>query len=149
MINYKQLANLNEMKMMARGNPQKLAEYTMKERHLELIKDEHFSEEHPFIDGFLESHLQQLKDFAEANPDDESAQVRYNLQKERFAVREAEKTRHIDTRIMKSEINQKMQEGNITTSDLKKAEYLARTYGSLQDLARYAQIKRQLEGDVE
>ena len=90
--NFKQLGNLDEMKLMRQGNPMKIAEYAVKKREFEQIKSEHFNEEFPFVNGFGQSYLDELKTYADANPDDQSAKIRYELQRERYNVQEANKT---------------------------------------------------------
>ncbi|AZV45174.1 hypothetical protein BAOM_4595 [Peribacillus asahii] len=130
---------------MAGGNPTKMAQYDVKKRELEQIKAKHFNEEHPFVDGFNESYLSELKSYAEANPDDESAQVRYALQKERFTVREASKNAHIDIRVAKSNLLQKVQEGNVTEADVKAAWTFAKKNSSVENRVLYSKIKRMVE----
>lgn len=149
-MNFKQLANLDEMKMMARGNPQKIAAYAAKKHELEGLKAAHFNEEHPFVNGFRESHLEELKQFAADNPDDESAQIRYNLQRERFAVQESQKTAHIDGRVAQMELRHKIREGEpLTKADLQIAEKLARRVSSAENIAMYSQVKALIAAENE
>jgi hypothetical protein len=149
-MNLKQLANLDELKMMARGNPAKLADFVSKRNELDQLKADHFNEEHPFVNGFNESYLEELKQFAQDHPENESAQIRYSLQKERFAVQENSKTAHIDRRVALSELRQKLAVGEVTKADLLTAEKIARANGTPENLAIYSQIKNSIsEGDVE
>lgn len=150
-MNFKSFANLEETKMMARGNTQKIAKYVQEEKAYRGILKEHFNEEFPFANSFDEHHLSDLKKFAEENPDDESAQVRYNLQKERFAVQESNKTKHIDLRVGIQQLRQKLQAGEkMDKKDLLSAEKLTRQSSTPDNLALYSQIKRSIsEGDVE
>ncbi|WHY93757.1 hypothetical protein QNK12_09970 [Neobacillus cucumis] len=144
-MDFKKMANLDEIKMMARGNPQKIAEYKMKLAELEELKVAHFNDDYPFVNGFNESHLEELRKFAEGNPDDESAQIRYELQKERFATQENRKTAHIDLRIARSELQSKLAAGErLSKSDLVMAEKLARQNTSPENMAMYSQIKLQI-----
>lgn len=145
MTNFKQLANLDELKQMAGGNPMKMATYSIAKRELEQLKAEHFNEDHPFVNGFSHYLLDELKVFAENNPNDESAQIRYQLQKERYAVQEAGKTAHIDKRLVKGDIRAKLQAGGLTYADLKAAQHLAKTNSSPENLTLYSLVKRQLE----
>lgn len=141
-MDFKKLANLDEMKMMSRGNPGKLADYVILRSELDQVKSSHFNEEYPFVNSFDEGHLESLKQFAEENPEDESAQVRYALQKERFAVNEGKKTAHIDHRVAKSELRNKLVSGEkMTPSDLKTAEKIARQVATAENLSVYSQIK--------
>ena len=149
MTNFKELSNLDEMKLMASGNPQKLAAYTIKRRELDEIKATHFNEDFPFVNGFSQSYLDELKAYSEANPEDESAQVRYQLQKERFAVQEASRTAHIDKRLVKTDLMRKLQAGELVDADLKAAHRLAKTNSSLENMTLYSRIKRQLNGGNE
>ncbi|MFU2013732.1 hypothetical protein ACM6Q7_01440 [Peribacillus butanolivorans] len=82
-MNFKSMANLDETKMMARGYPQKIAQYVAKKAELATVMESHFNVEFPFMNSFDAGHLESLKTFALENPDDESAQIRYSLQKER------------------------------------------------------------------
>ncbi|WP_110928770.1 hypothetical protein [Bacillus massiliglaciei] len=149
--NFKQLANLEDMKLMASGNPMKLAEVAVKNHELKSLIEEHFGEQFPFLRSFKPEYLKSLKAYAEENPDDESAQVRYMLQKERDAVREVEKTAHIDRRVLKSDLFLKLSEGSLSKSDLISAEKLARQNGSPENMVLYSTIKRHIEtgGNVE
>ncbi|MFB5932992.1 hypothetical protein ACE8FZ_06720 [Peribacillus frigoritolerans] len=144
-MNFKSMANLEETKMMARGNAHKLAEYVAKKAELTSVIEGNFNEDFPFTKSFDASHLESLKTFAEENPDDESAQIRYNLQKERYAVSESSKTAHIDKRLTKNDLTQKLQDGNVSPTDLKAAEKLARQNSSPENLVLYSTIKKQLE----
>lgn len=149
-MNFKAMANLSEMKLMSGGNPQKMAEYAIKKHEYEQLKASHFSEEFPFVNTFSEGHLEELKTFAEDNPDDEAAQVRYALQKERFAVQESGKTAHIDRRNVRSELRNKLAAGEpLTKDDLVAAEKLARLYSTPDNLVMYSQIKSQLNQESE
>ncbi|MFB6803432.1 hypothetical protein ACFCVU_20030 [Peribacillus butanolivorans] len=148
-MNFKIMANLDETKMMARGNAQKLAEYVSKKAELTSVIEGHFNEEFPFTKSFESGHLESLKTFAEENPDDESAQIRYNLQKERYAVSEASKTANIDKRLTKNDLTQKLQGGNVSQADLKAAEKLARQNSSPDNLVIYSMVKKQLENGGE
>lgn len=150
-MDFKKLANLDEVKMMARGNPEKIAKYVRdRDAYKEVLKT-HFNEDFPFVQGFDQHHLSDLKKFAEENPDDESAQVRYNLQKERFAVQESNKTKHIDLRVGIQQLRQKISAGEkLVKSDLLAAEKLVRQSSTPDNLAMYSTIKRMVnEGDVE
>ncbi|WJE46158.1 hypothetical protein QRD90_18260 [Peribacillus frigoritolerans] len=51
------------------------------------------------MQSFDAGHLESQKTFAKENPDDEFAQIRSSLQKERLAVSEAGKTSYIDKRL--------------------------------------------------
>jgi hypothetical protein len=144
-MDLKKLANLDELKMMARGNPQKIAEYKVKQSEFEQLKAAHFNDEHPFTNGFDEHHLEKLREFAEQNPEDESAQVRYALQKERFTVQETRKTAHIDIRIARSDLRNKLVSGEkFTKGDLELAEKLARQNSTPDNISMYSQIKSQI-----
>lgn len=146
-MNFQTMANLEQEKMMARGNPQKIADYVAKKAELASVIAGHFNEDFPFTKSFDASHLASLKTFAEENPDDESAQIRYSLQKERYAASEAGKTSHIDKRLTKSELTQKVQGGDVSQLDLKAAEKLARQNSSPENLVLYSMVKKQLENE--
>ncbi|MFK4388801.1 hypothetical protein ABH916_000729 [Peribacillus frigoritolerans] len=148
-MNFKSMANLEQEKMMARGNPQKMAECVAKRAELASVIDGHFNEEFPFVKSFNADHLESLKTLAEENSDDESAQIRYKLQKERYAVSGASKTAHIDKRLTKTNLTQKLQDGNVSPVDLKAAEKLARQNSTPENLVLYSTIKKQLENGGE
>lgn len=139
--NYKQLANIDDMKLMAGGNPMKMAEVAVKAQELARIKAEHFPEEHQFLKSFGEKYVQELKEYSEANPDDVSAQVRYRLQKERLAVREKGKTSHIDYRLVKGDLRRKLQEDTLDGGDVKRAWEMAKRNSTDENRALYSQIK--------
>lgn len=144
-MDFKKLANLDELKMMARGNPQKIAEYKVKQSEFEQLTAAHFNDEHPFSNSFDEHHLEKLREVAEQNPEDESAQVRYALQKERLTVQESRKTAHIDHRVARSELRSKLAAGEkFTKVDLEMAAKLARQISSPENIAMYSQIKTQI-----
>ena len=145
MTNFKQLANLAEIRQLAGGSTQKMAKYSIAKREFEQIKSQHFDEEFPFVNAFQESYLTELKEYASEHPEDESAQVRYQLQSERYAVQEARKTAHIDIRLTKSDLMQKVQEGNVTQTDVKVAWELAKKNSSDDNRVLYARIKRMAE----
>jgi hypothetical protein len=141
MENYQTFAKLEEMRQQTAGNPQKIAEFNVKKAEFNKLVAENFNEEHPFTHSFSEGYLESLKQYAEENPDNPAAQFRYGLQKERFAVNEANKTGHIDRRLIKSDLIAKLREGNVSQADLKAAEKLARQNGTTENRVLYAKIK--------
>jgi hypothetical protein len=149
-MDFKTYANLDEMMLMAGGNPHKMAQYATARRELDALKAKYFNEQFPFVDGFSESHLEKLKAFAEENPDDHPALIRYELQKARFAAQEAKKTAHLDIRQAKSSLRQKLEAGNVTARDLDEAAALVRRNGSDDNRVLYAAIKSKInEGGQE
>jgi 2'-5' RNA ligase len=140
-MNFKTYANLSELKTLAGGNPSKMAEVAVKQKELADIKAAHFNEQFPFVDSFSESHLAELKAYASENVDDQSAQVRYALQKERFAVAAAKKTAHLDLRQVKGSLREKLASGSVTASDLQQAAALVKRNGSEDNRVLYASIK--------
>jgi hypothetical protein len=127
-----------------------MAEVAVKQKELADIKATHFNEQFPFVDGFSESHLEKLKAFADENPDDQSAQVRYALQKERFAVAQTKKTAHLDLRQVKGSLLEKLASGSVTASDLQQAAALVKRNGSEDNRVLYAAIKNIIsEGENE
>jgi len=145
-MDYSTFAKLEDLKIMSRGNPNKIAEYTTKAKQFEELKEKHFNDDFPFAERFDELHLNKLKKYAEDNPDDESAQVRYAIQKERFAAQEKQKTAHIDLRIKRNELMQKLRNNSeLTKTDLLHAEQLAKKNPSYENLSLYSRIKKKLD----
>jgi hypothetical protein len=144
-MSFKALANLDEMKLMAGGRPEKMAEYATRKAQFEQIKTNYFNEDFPFVNGFDEHHLESLKQYAEANLEDEAAQVRYALQKERFAVQEKNKGAHHERKALTSDLRQKLVSGEqLSNADLQTAEKLARQNPSPDNLVMYSTIKQTL-----
>jgi hypothetical protein len=143
-MDFKTYAKLDEMKSMARGNPAKLANVAVKQREYNELKAAVFNEEFPFVNGFSESHLESLKSYAEENPEDESAQIRYALQKERFEVQQAKKSAHIDFRMELSSLRKKIASDEpLSKRDLLAAERIAKKNTSPENIALYVQVKQQ------
>ncbi|MEH7401584.1 hypothetical protein V7148_11395 [Gottfriedia acidiceleris] len=131
---------------MARGNPSKIADYTVLKAELSQVVETHFNEEHPYVNSFDANYLDSLRTFAEENPDDKSAQIRYSLQKERYDIQEKQKTSHIDKRILQSELRHKISAGlPMNRSDLLLAEKLAKLNPSTDNLVLYSSIKQFIE----
>ncbi|MDM5339684.1 hypothetical protein QUF84_21015 [Fictibacillus enclensis] len=137
-------SELEKLQFSSRGNPSKLAVYSAAMREYRVQLNDHFNEEHPFNKTFSESHLEDLRAFAEDNPDDESAQARYAIQKDRYETKEANKTAHIDRRLLQSELKNKIAAGEVTKTDLERAALLAKTNGSDDNKVLYATIKKLL-----
>lgn len=144
MSDFKKLANINEIGVMAGGHPGKMAEYSALKHELNTIRQTHFNKEFPFVRGFREDHLKELEQYAKDNPEDESAQIRYNLQKERFAVQEAAKTAHVGINKTRSDLTQKYRSGEVTATDLKAAHLLAKRSPTEDNRVLYAGIKKLL-----
>ncbi|WP_026677217.1 hypothetical protein [Fictibacillus gelatini] len=142
-------SELEQLKLRARGNPSKMAVYAEAKNEYQTQLSTHFNEEFPFVHSFSDSHLDELRQFAEDNPEDESAQVRYAIQKDRFEAREADKTAHIDRRLLREDLTRKVAAGDVTKSDLEKAAELAKMNGSVENKVLYATIKNLLNGGNE
>jgi hypothetical protein len=134
-------ARLDDIKTQASGNSQKIAEYVAYKDSYSEFKTAHFNEEFPFSNVFDEGHLNSLKEFAADNPDDESAQYRYALQKERYSVQEAKRSLHIDLKFANRTLREKVEAGTVTKADLAQAAALAKRNGSDDNRVLYATIK--------
>ncbi len=141
---------LEKMKLEARGNPQKIAEYSMaKQRYEDMIK-QYFNDETPFVSLPADWYLQQLEEKAKSgNPDDV---MRYLILKERRDMHEYEASGQDarDIRQAKHELQTKLMSGEkLTQRDLRIARELALKISSVDNLVLYSKVKQAIEQQPE
>lgn len=136
---------LRKLKLLSRGNPKKIAEYTLKERQYNEMIRTFFDDETPFLDMPSESHVESLRRKAEETGDEMDI-ARYTIMKDRFDTREYEhKQAHFDYIKTRSTLIQKVSAGEkLTKSDLQDVELLARQSPSTENIVLYSKIKREV-----
>ncbi|NSL51704.1 hypothetical protein [Calidifontibacillus erzurumensis] len=140
------MSKLAEMKLMARGNPRKIAEYNLKEREYYDFIKQYFDDEHKFVDSPNEFYIKEVEEKAKSG--DEMDVMRYKILKDRFDYYQSFKgSKRIDNaREIRSKLQAKLQNGDkITKDDLTAAEKLARTYPGPDSLVLYSRIKREID----
>lgn len=82
----------------------------------------------------------------ETNDPDDIA--RAHLIRDRFDYYEAEKSAHIDHRVLGGQLRTKLAEGKVTKADVKAAQRYAKSNPTPDNIGLYTQIKRSAEGSV-
>jgi rRNA maturation endonuclease Nob1 len=136
------IAKLEEMKMMSRGNPAKIAEYVREKTVYDSLVKTYFNEDNPFVDSPSEEYVNELKEKADSG--DEADKIRYAIIKDRYDYYEYKRRdEHLDNVKTRQELRRKLDEGaEFTKSDLLLAEKLARKFPSPDNLVLYATVKR-------
>jgi hypothetical protein len=142
-------AELKKMKLLSRGNPKKIAEYTLKEKQYKEMVSAFFDDETPFASHPSESYVESLRRKAEETGD-EADKARYAIMKDRFDMNEYEhKQAHFDYVKTRSTLIQKVSAGEkLTKSDLHDAELLARQSPGPENMVLYSKIKRELSQEA-
>ncbi|GMN97971.1 hypothetical protein [Parageobacillus thermoglucosidasius] len=143
------IAKLEEMEMMARGNPEKIAKYKREKDVYDTMVKTYFNDEVPFLDYPSESYVKQLEQKA-AETGDEADIIRAAMMRDRFEYNEYKRRQeHFDNVKTRQELRRKLNEGaTLTRSDLLLAEKLARKFPSPDNLVMYSKIKRIVEASV-
>lgn len=144
-MKFTSLSKLQEMKLMARGNPRKIAEYNRKLSEYNDFIKQFFDDEHKFIESPNEFYVKELEKKAESG--DENDIMRYKILKDRFDYYQYTKRQgYFDERESRSKLQAKLRNGDeLTKEDLTAAEKLARTYPGPDALVLYSRIKREVE----
>lgn len=144
-MTFTSLKKLRELKLMAGGNPRKMADYNLKEREYTDFVKQFFDDEHKYIESPNEFYVKDLEKKAESG--DENDVMRYKILKDRFDYYQYTKGQNLfDTRQTRSDLQTKLRNGEkFTKEDLTAAEKLARTYPGPDALVLYSRIKREVE----
>lgn len=129
------------------GNPEKIMRYKQADREYSALIDQYFNEENPFTRGFSESHLEELRKKAEESGD-ESDNMRYLIQRDRFEEQESKKTEGKSLKLLSYELRQKVESGNVTKQDVKDAWTLASKWGNDENKVLYATLKQKLSKEA-
>jgi hypothetical protein len=142
------IAKLEEMKMMSRGNPAKIAKYVQEKAVYDSLVKTYFNEDNPFVDAPSEDYVNKLKEKADSG--DEADKIRYAIIKDRYDYYEYKRRdEHFDNVKTRQELRRKIDEGaTLTRSDLLLAEKLVRKFPSPDNLVMYSKIKRMVEASV-
>lgn len=136
---------LEDMKLMARGNPQKIAEYMVRKREYDVMVDRYFTEQDSGF-NFVELPSEEYVIKAEAHAaetGDEADNMRATILRDRTKYHESQKDVHKDWRRTYTELTVKLANGDvITQKDLDDVERLTRQNSSVDNLALYARVKR-------
>lgn len=144
------IGKLNEMKRLATGNPQKIAEYTRAQRQYDDAVAEYFNEEDgvKFYSSPRESYVLELEARAANGTDRDKA--RAVILRDRYEAIELEKTAHIDKRVAKHNLMQRLESGEkLTQRDLNEAHRLAKLNSTTENIVLYTRVKRELESQSE
>ncbi|WP_018394536.1 hypothetical protein [Bacillus sp. 37MA] len=145
MTGFTSVRKLDEMKMMSRGNPDKIAVYTLAKKKYDSLVASHFTEDEPLPNVPNEAYVEQLKVAAETG--DEAAKMRYEIAKDR---REGFEHRHNgaheNTNQIIISLRTKLAAGEaMTKADVQAAERAARHASSAENIALYSLVKRSAE----
>jgi hypothetical protein len=143
------IAKLEEMEMMARGNPEKIAKYKREKDVYNTMVKTYFNDEIPFLEHPSEDYVNKLERKA-AETGDEADIIRAAMMRDRFEYNEYKRrAEHFDNVKTRQELRRKLDEGaTLTRSDLLLAEKLARKFPSPDNLVMYSKIKRMVEASV-
>ncbi|MBE0335579.1 hypothetical protein [Paenibacillus sp. 23TSA30-6] len=138
---------LEDMKLMARGNPQKIAEYVVRKREYDDTVDRYFKEQYSgfnFVDLPSEEYVIKAEARAAETGDDADA-MRAAILRDRIKYHESQKDVHKDWRRIREELTTKLANGDtITKRDIESVEHLTRQNSSVDNLALYTRVKREL-----
>jgi hypothetical protein len=143
------IAKLEEMEMMSRGNPEKMAKYQREKEVYETMVKTYFNDEVRFIEHPSEEYVIKLEQKA-AETGDEADIIRAAMMRDRYEYNEYKRrAEHFDNVKTRQELRRKLDEGTtLTRSDLLLAEKLARKFPSPDNLVMYSKIKRIVEASV-
>lgn len=140
------IGKLNEMKRLASGDPQKIAEYTRAQRQYDDTVAEYFNKEDgvKFYGAPSESYVLELEERAVNGSDRDKA--RAVIIRDCYEATEADKTFHNDIRIVKQYLVQRLENGEeITQSDLSTAHSVANLDSTVENRVLYTHVKREFE----
>ncbi len=137
------LAQLEEMKKMAAGHPERMAQYRLAQKRYDEMIAEYFNEESgvKFIAHPMESFVAQLEAKAKesGDPGDKARAV---IMRDRLNHYEAEKTQHLDWRRSRERLSGLIDSGaKVTQRDIDEAYKLARHNPSAEVVTLYSRLK--------
>jgi hypothetical protein len=143
------IAKLEEMEMMSRGNPEKMAKYKREKDVYDTMVKTYFNDEVRFKEHPSEEYVIKLEQRA-AETGDEADIIRAAMMRDRYEYYEYKRRgEHFDNVKTRHELRKKLDEGSkLTKSDLLLAEKLARKFPSPDNLVMYSKIKRIVEASV-
>lgn len=138
------VSKLEKMKLFARGNPQKIAEYTRANQKFRDLITTYFDDEYPYTLSPSDLYIKKLED--EAGTGDTQAIMRYALIKDRVDYNDAKNNQSKNMGIIRQGLMDKLQNKEpLSNRDLRLAEEVARTYPNAESRVLYATIKKALE----
>ncbi|MCM3786883.1 hypothetical protein M3221_00365 [Domibacillus indicus] len=145
MAEFTSVKKLDEMKMMSRGNPEKIAAYSTARKQYNETVAAYFTDDEPLPNLPSADYVEGLK--AKAEEGDEADKMRYELARDR---RESTEYRHNgaheQTHQTVNRLRQKLIAGEkMTSADVKAMERAAKHQSSAENIALYAQVKRVAE----
>ncbi|WP_410770127.1 hypothetical protein [Fontibacillus sp. BL9] len=136
-------AQLEEMKVMAAGHPEKIAKYSQAKKQYDEMIAEFFNEESgvKFIAHPLESYVAEIEAKAEESGDP-GDKARAIIMRDRLNHYEKEKTKHVDWRTSRERLRSLIDIGaKISDKDIREAERVARHNPSAESRVLYARLK--------
>lgn len=137
------LSQLEEMKVMAGGHPERIAKYKLaKERYEEIIA-EYFNKESgvKFVDLPSEYYVAELEAKAEESGDPRD-KARAAIMRDRLDHQEKGKMKHIDWKVSRERLRSLIDNGaKITEKEMREAERVARHNPSDESRVLYARLK--------
>lgn len=145
MTEFTSIRKLDEMKMMSRGNPEKIATYSMAQKQYNATVATYFTADEPLPNLPSADYVEQLK--AKAEEGDEDDKVRYELARDRRdSAEHRHNGAHEQTHQTVNRLREKLTAGEaVTASDVKAMEKAARHQSSADNIALYAMVKRAAE----
>lgn len=137
------LSQLEEMKVLAAGNPRKIADYALAKKRYEETVAEFFNEESgvKFYAHPTESYITELEAKAEKTGDPND-KARAAIMRDRFAHYAKEKTQHIDWRISRERLHDLLGSGGkVTQKDIDEAYRVARHNPTPEMSSLYSRLK--------
>jgi len=145
------LAKLEEMKKLAPGHPQKLAEYTLAQRKYDDMIAEFFTEEDgvKYIRSPHEWYVRELEERAKTGTDRDTARAVILRDSYTYHANRSEGA-YLDQRVTKQELIAKLSGGEkLTQKDVDTAYRHAKLYHSEENRVLYARVKREFENPTE
>lgn len=136
-------AQLEEMKVMAAGHPEKITKYSQAKKQYDEMIAEFFNEESgvKFIAHPLESYVAEIEAKAEESGDP-GDKARAIIMRDRLNHYEKEKTKHVDWRTSRERLRSLIDSGSkISDKDIREAERVARHNPSPESIVLYSRIK--------
>ncbi|WP_409178542.1 hypothetical protein [Brevibacillus fortis] len=142
---------LEDMKLHARGNPKKIAEYKVAKHEYDQMCQRLFDgETYPNIGSPATDYVQRLEE--EAKSGDSDSVMRYEIIKERRDMVDysasGQETR--DNRLISHDLRGKLTNGDkLTAADVRAASTLSRKISSIDNMVLYSTVKRTFEHQQE
>lgn len=143
-------AELEEMKVLAQGHPERIAKYSMAKRQYDETVAEFFNKEDgvSFISTPSLRHVEEFEERAKSGTERDKA--RATIIRDRYEAHQTEKTQHIEIRTTQQDILSRLDSGEkLTQANVNAAYRLARLNPSDDNRVLYARVKREFENPTE